>query len=139
MADSNDIQHSILEMQSKKSKLGIKKQQLQAKVNEKRQMLQYVKEGETYNELVSAKRDLVSELHEIDAEISQLKNDIKKRQLLKEEVKANEKPNTMPVKTDLTILRDYYLKFAGDKTRVASMRAMSAEFAEALTKIIKKI
>ncbi|WP_214228605.1 hypothetical protein [Pedobacter sp. B4-66] len=139
MADSNDIQHSILDMQSKRSKLGIKKQQIQAKINEKKQMLQYVKEGETYDELVAAKRELVSESHEIDAQLSQLKQDIKKRQLLKDEVKANETPNTLPVKSELTVQRDYYLKFAGDKTRVSSMRAMAAEFAESLTKIIKKI
>ncbi|WP_448104692.1 hypothetical protein [Pedobacter panaciterrae] len=139
MADSNDIQHSILDMQSKRSKLGIKKQQIQAKINEKKQMLQYVKEGETYDELVAAKRELVAESHEIDAQLSQLKQDIKKRQLLKDEVKANETPNTLPVKSELTVQRDYYLKFAGDKTRVSSMRAMAAEFAESLTKIIKKI
>lgn len=139
MADSNDIQHTILDMQAKKSNLGIKKAQIQANLSQNRQMLQYVKQGDTYDELIAIKRKLISECQEIDVEINQLKQDIKKRMLLKDEVKATEKPNTLPVKAHLTVLRDKYLKFAGDRTRIASMRTMSAEFAEELTKVIKKL
>jgi chromosome segregation ATPase len=139
MADKHDIQHSILELQAKRSKLGVKKQHIQGEINKIREMLKYIEQGhDTFNDLVAKKNTLVSDGHEIDTEIADLKSQIKKRQLLREEVSAIEQPKAMMLEAELTVLRDYYLSFAGDKTRVASMRAMSAEFAGALTTIIKK-
>jgi len=140
MADSNDIQHSILEMQAKRSRLGIKKQTLQFEINKIKQMLLYIKEGETFQELIDKKRQLTTETHDLDAELSELKINLKKRQQLKEEVLKDERPNAQNISfnADIVVLRDKYLSFAGDKTRVASMRSMAAEFAEELTKLLKK-
>jgi len=140
MANSNDIQLSILELQSRKSKLGLKKQKLQANISNYKEMLKVVTQGhETFEEIVEKKKALVSELNEIDLEIAQIKQDLRKRQLLKEEVKETEQPKTLAVEAELIVLRDNYLKFAGDKTRVASMRAMAADFAGELTKVLKRL
>jgi hypothetical protein len=139
MATQQDIQYSILELQSKRSKLGIKKQQLQADISNIKEMLKYVQQGhETFNELVTKRKDLACQSNEIDADLADLKTQIKKRQLLKDEVAISEQPKAVLYEAELTVLRDHYLNFAGDKTRVASMRAMSAEFAESITKLIKR-
>lgn len=140
MIDKNDIQNSIFEMQAKRAKLGIKKQHMQADINNVREMLKFIKQGhETFNELVEKKRGLICDCNEIDAELADLKNQIKRRQTLKDEVAQVAQPKAIMLEAEITVLRDYYLSFAGDKTRVASMRAMSADFAGALTKIIKKL
>lgn len=39
---------------------------------------------------------------------------------------------------ELVSLRDHYLAFASDKSRVSSMRQMAAEFSQKLTSIIRK-
>lgn len=137
--NEHDIQQSILELQSKRSKLGLRKASIQSELSKIREMLKFVQQGhETFNELVANKSKLVDEANSIDVELVDLKNQVKRRQALKEEVSEPKQPKAIMLEAELTVLRDHYLNFAGDKTRVASMRAMSAEFAEALTKLIKK-
>lgn len=139
MADQYDVQHSILDIQSKRSKLGIKKQQLQGEISKIREMLKFVQQGhETFEELVLTKNKLIAETHEIDSELIDLKDQIKRCQLLKDELNSNEQPKTTILEFELTTLRDRYLSFAGDRSRIGSMRAMAAEFASELTKLIKK-
>ena len=140
MIDSNDIQHSIFEMQSKKSQLGQKKSKLQSEISQYKEMLSVISQGhETHDEIIKKKREAVTQLNEIDVEISQLKSMIKRRHSLKEEVKSKEEPKNLMVEAELIVMRDYYLKFAGDKTRVASLRSMAADFAGDLTKLLKKV
>lgn len=139
MADTHDIQHSIIEMQAKKSKLGAKKAALQLQLSEYKEMLKVVPQKHiTHAEITNKKREAINEINQVEAELAELKIAIKKRQHLKDEVEASKVPNELPLRAEVIVLRDYYLKFAGDKTRVASMRAMAAEFAEALTKMVKK-
>lgn len=139
MADVHDIEHSILEMQAKRSRLGIKKAGLQQEISKYKEMLKVIQQGhETFNEIVDKRKLAVAELNEVEAELSELKLTLKKRQLLKDEVKSQQQPKNVAMEADLLVLRDNYLKFAGDKTRVASMRSMAAEFAEALTKVLKR-
>lgn len=139
MVNQHDINYSIIELQSKKSKLGIKKQHLQAEINKIRDMLKYVEQGhDTFNELVCKRKELTAQTQEVDTEICDLKSQLKKRQILKDEVAIMEQPRALMLEAELVVMRDHYLNFAGDKTRVASMRAMSAEFAESITKVLKK-
>lgn len=139
MADQHDIQRSIIDMQAKRSALGTKKQHIQAELNKLKGMLPHFKQGDlTFDDIVKRRKELTAEVIEIDKDISDLKHFIKKRQALKEEVKTLEAPEMKAVQADLTALRDRYLKFAADKTRISSMRQMSAEFAEELTLVLKK-
>lgn len=140
MADKHDIQHSIIELQSKKSRLGLKKASIQADISKHKEMLKYVQQGhETHNDIVAKKNELVAELNEIDLEIMRTKQDLKKRQLLKDEVSEMEQPKAKQWEAEITVLRDNYLKFTKDKTRVSSLRVMAAEFADELTKLLKRI
>jgi len=140
MADKHDIQHSILEMQAKKGKLGLKKAALQHEISQQKEYLRYVAQGcEAHDEIVAKKNQLIAEMNDVELEISELKNDIKRRQALKDEVTENEQPKAKQWEAEITVMRDNYLKFAGDKTRVASLRAMAADFASDLTKILKKL
>ena len=42
-----------------------------------------------------------------------------------------------PLRSELSLMRQYYMEFAADLTRVSSMRQMAAEFANRLDEIIK--
>lgn len=140
MANKHDIQASIIELHAKRSRLGQKKANLQSEISKQKEMLKYVVQGhETFNEIVAKKNELIADLNEIDLDIARVKQDIRKREMLKEEVKEMEQPKAKQWEAEITVLRDYYLSFAGDKTRVASLRGMSAEFAEKLTKLLKQI
>lgn len=140
MANKHDIQASIIELHAQRSRLGQKKAKLQGEISNFKEMLKVVKQGyETHGEIVGKKNALIADLNEIDLEIMRLKQDIRKRELLKEEVKEMEQPKAQLWEAEIMVLRDYYMQFAGDRSRIASLRQMSAEFASKLTKLLKDI
>lgn len=140
MANKHDIQASIIELHAQRSRLGQKKAKLQGEISNFKEMLKVVKQGhETHGEIVGKKNALIADLNEIDLEIMRIKQDIRKRELLKEEVKEMEQPKAQLWEAEIMVLRDYYMQFAGDRSRIASLRQMSAEFASKLTKLLKDI
>lgn len=140
MADQHDIELSIINLQAKRQQLGGKKLKAQNEISRLREMLKFVQQGhETFNDLVEMKRKQVEMLTDIESELADLKTQIKKRQVLKQEVGLIASPRNIAVEADILVLRDKYLSFAGDRTRISSMREMAAKFAEELTKILKKV
>lgn len=140
MANKNDIQLSIIELQAKKSSLGLEKSKKQAEIAQVKGMLKVVKQGhETHDILCEKKRDLVADINEIELQIMRLGQDIKKRQLLKQEVAEMENPKEAVTLAELEALKTKYKNFAGDRTRINNMRTMANEFANELESIIKKI
>ncbi|WP_313266536.1 hypothetical protein [Sphingobacterium sp.] len=140
MANKHDLERSILELQGKRSQLGLKKQKIQADLSETREMLKVVKQNhETFADLVMRKKNLTADLDECELEIMKLKQDIKKRQNLKVEAGDIFGNSNKTAIVKLTVTRDHYQQFASDKTRVSSMRIMASEIAEKLTQILKEI
>jgi hypothetical protein len=77
---------------------------------------------------------------QIERAISSISMEIIKKNGLKEQLKLEfKKHKNIETKERLVQMRDYYINFASDKTRVASMRAMGAEFAEKLESLIKTL
>ncbi len=74
----------------------------------------------------------------LERSMSDLSMEIMKKSTLREQLKAElKKKKNIDTKEKLVEMRDCYINFASDRTRVASMRAMGAEFAEKLESLIK--
>ena len=82
------------------------------------------------------RRDILATEIEMNKFQDQISKKISLREAIRHELRV-EAYTDVPSK--LTAIRDYYINFAADRTRVASMRAMAAEFAEKLEVIIKTI
>lgn len=140
MADKNDIQLSIIELQAKKSALGVTKLKKQSEISQLKGMLKVVKQNhETHAVLAEKKKNLVADINEIELEIIRLGQLIKKRQLLKEEVEAMQNPKELEVLAELEAMKTKYKNFAGDRTRINNMRTMANEFADELGLLIKRL
>lgn len=82
------------------------------------------------------KKDILS----IERAMSDISVEISKKSSLRDQLRLELKGlKRFDVKSQLVQLRDKYIAFASDKTRVSSMRAMSAEFAENIEYIIKSL
>jgi hypothetical protein len=91
-----------------------------------------------YKKICNQQNKLRKNSFKLERSISDLSIEIMKKSTLKEKLKLEfNSQKKIDVKLKLTELRDYYINFASDKTRVSSMRAMSAEFAEKIEVLIK--
>jgi hypothetical protein len=70
-----------------------------------------------------------TEIRELEAE---------RKRLVPYEPDPPQPSNLRIERDDIVEMRDYYLDFAKDQTRVASMRAMAAEFAKKLNDLLAK-
>ncbi len=93
-----------------------------------------------YNRINSRRGQLVKKKTEIELKISELKQRSQKLNSESQSAKIDlkKKPNEL-VKANLLELRDKYLSFAADTTRVSSMRAMASRFVEEVQIILSLI
>lgn len=139
MANKFDVQMSIIDMQSKKSALGAEKAKKQQELSRIKGMLKVVKQNhETHLDLVSMKKKLVDEVNAIELDILRLTQDIKKRQLLRDQVAEIQDPKEDAIKAAILVLREKYKSFAGDRTRINNMRTMANDFAAELDSLLSK-
>ena len=93
-----------------------------------------------YKQLCEQQSKLKKDALKIERAISELSIEIMKKSTFKDQLRAEfKKQQKIDVRQKLTEMRDYYINFASDKTRVASMRAMGAEFAEKVEVLIKSL
>lgn len=93
-----------------------------------------------YKRLCDQQTKLKKDSFAVEKSISDLSIEIMKKSTLREQIKSELKnKKKIDVKEKLTEMRDYYINFAADKTRVSSIRAAAAEFAEKLEGLIKSI
>ncbi len=91
-----------------------------------------------YKKICEEQNKLKKSQLQIERAMGDLSTEIMKKSTLKEQLKSElKKKKNIDTKEKLVEMRDYYINFASDKTRVASMRAMGAEFAEKLESLIK--
>lgn len=136
-----DLSRSLIEMQTRKSKLGLEKARLQEDVRELTEMLKsksiHQSHG-THDEIVMRKKNAIYKMDQIELEILELKSDIKKRNQLKEEASALLNRDDPKLIEDLVAMRDYYQDFASDKTRIQASRFLASDVAKRLTQILKR-
>ena len=93
-----------------------------------------------YKQICDEQNKLRKDSLKLERAMSELSIEIMKKSTLKEQLKMEfKKQQKIDMKQKLTEMRDYYINFASDKTRVASMRAMGAEFAEKVEVLIKSL
>ena len=76
----------------------------------------------------------------IEKAISELNIQIMNKSTFKDQLRMEfNKQKGVNIKQKLIDVRDHYINFASDKSRVASMRSMGAEFAEKVESLIKQL
>jgi len=78
----------------------------------------------------------------VESAIAEIKRQIKNKQLLRQQVQLDlesNAPKPIGVKLKLVELRDKYMAFSSDNTRIASTRAMASRFSEELESLLKAI
>lgn len=132
-----NVRESIIRLNEKKAALVEAKQELQDQqsIYNRRVRGKPLPKIE-YDSIVKKQAEVGKKTLQIDKGIREVCLDISKRSLLETEVMNNIDKTTTE---KLTSLRDKYMGFASDMTRVASMRAMASRFSEDLEEIIKSI
>lgn len=93
-----------------------------------------------YKQICDKQSALRKDILEVERAISGISMEIMKKGTLKEQLRIEfKKQQPSDMKAMLIELRDHYIQFASDKTRVASMRAMGAEFAGKVEQILKQL
>lgn len=138
-----DIERNILDLKSKKSSFVFQKTEAERKLGEIKNKIRGAGKhlpSTEYSSLCKKQDALKKEKANAEEHIQSIQEDIQKKSLLKDEIKneisqraSKELPDT------ITALKDHYIQFAADKTRVSSMRAMAAEFVEKLESISRSL
>ena len=136
------IEDEINQMENQKLPLIERKRELENRISELNVTLKHSGrvEDEQYNRCLSEKGMVNKEKMEIESLVMKINRDIKNKysELQKEKISAK-KSNVDGIKEYLIELRDKYLSFSADTSRVSSMRAMSSKFVEEINQLIKKI
>ncbi len=93
-----------------------------------------------YKQICDEQNKLKKDSLKLERAMSEISIEIMKKNTFKDQLKLEfKKQQKIDMKQKLTEMRDYYINFASDKTRVSSMRAMGAEFAEKVEVLIKSL
>lgn len=95
--------------------------------------------GDEYDKLTKMQYDLRNQMLPIERGLAENKRQLREKNALLDEYRLSKEDNVkIPMLEALESLKANYLDFAADRSRVSSMRAMAAEFADQLDTLIKK-
>lgn len=137
-----DIEECVNELQNKKSEVVAKKQETEMKLSNINNSIRGrgMLPAHQYKFLCDQQDQLKRAKNAFDQEIQLLNIEIRKKNSLKDRLKMEQGTQVSgSVVTQLTHLKNHYINFAADGSRVASMRKMAAEFAEKLEDIITEL
>jgi hypothetical protein len=141
-----DLERSIFDVKSKKSKYVASKLEKQEEVSRIKEILNDPKISEKKHiKNVRRRVALRTELSELEMLINEANLIITNKRKLLVSIEGHLKNNKLETETsnevikELNLLRNKYSQFASDHTRISSMRTMSAEFSNELEVIIRKI
>ena len=128
-----NLKEQVLELHKQRLSVQTRLSSLNAEVRGKR--LHSVK----YDSICKKQNKAKKELESIAEAQGKLKIELAKREMFKEELKNQDKKQSIEVEgvtLQLIELKRKYVSFAADRTRVSSMRAMAAKFVEELDELI---
>lgn len=140
-----DIDRSIGDIETKRSKLLLRKRECETQMAQYKSRIRSSKlrlPPKEYKDVCRKQDELRKEIHDTEKGIVEADGEIRKRYVLKDEVRLQLKQNGTlgePMKERLIKIRDHYLQFSGDNTRVSSMRIMASQFAEEIEALIKTL
>ncbi len=132
------IEQTLTELNEEKLPLINAKREIEAELTQLNvQLKEQYYSPEEFNIINSKRGRLVKQKTDIDIKLSELKQRSLKLHTEKESanIELKKKPNEA-IKMAMYGLRDKYLSFAADTTRVSSMRAMSSKFVEEIQAIL---
>ena len=137
-----DLERAIIELKAKKSLIVNSKILLQNDLsNKKRERDKLNPHSEEANEITLARVPMKERAAKYEQEIIEFNNTIANKRLLLLEVQNYLKANDTSVDdkrmAKIATLRDKYSAFAGDHTRISSMRIMAAKVRDELEAILK--
>lgn len=144
MKDLLMLDSLILEIKSKKNKLIDRKLVIQNSLGQYKDKYKDVTFKSKEFDVIKAKREgLKQAFNKIELEIKNLNDELIFKNKLRLEVEFHIKnnisstPDMDKMKTKLLLMKKKYSDFTKDKTRVASLRIMAAEFVDKIDKILK--
>lgn len=138
----NSIEDSINTLSRKKDELVLRKREVEAENSEIKNKIRTggLMSNNEYQKLCNKQNMLRREMVEIERGVLDINHEIRSKSSLTNQLKQDRKEtNINETKDNLVALKNEYIRFAADKSRVGSMRAMAAEFAEKLEQIIVTI
>lgn len=122
--------------------LKVRKDELLSKLSQIKIKLIPTVSRQEYLRLTGQRNKAQSEIHEIDNRLRRLKIDRyeltrKKQEFVSSRVKESKMHLSNKLKGEIGLLRDRYLEFSSDTTRVSSMRSMAAQFVVDLETLLK--
>ena len=136
-----NLDNDINDLNLKKAPLTLRKQEIEFELSKYKDRVRgkHLPQDE-YNEICQWQRALSQEKLGLEVKLSDIKVKIAEINKEKDVLSLNIKkiPDSM-TKDILTELRDKYMAFSSDTTRVSSMRAMSSKFVEEIQVIIKSL
>jgi predicted RNase H-like nuclease (RuvC/YqgF family) len=137
-----ELEGNIAELSEEKAKLTFRRKELDleiAPLNNKFKKNVFLSDNE-YDLVLSKQLKIKREMLQVDKSISEINSQLRKKNLLKEQLKHELKTtDKLDVKTKLINFRNEYMAFAADRSRISSMRAMASEIAEKIESILKTI
>lgn len=138
-----DIERSIANLENKKTDAANEKVKYQNELSELN--LQVRSNGKRilpqiqYDNILQKQAEVKRKMAVVDSYISQLKKELSNKRVLRDEIDLalDNNYDSFNVMGEIIDLRDKYVNFASDNTRVSSTRLMASRFAEDLDLIIK--
>ena len=134
-----DLEHSINQLIQQKEKLVFDKKEAELKHSTLKSKIRTggKMHDSKYKQICDDQLKQRKKTLAIEQSISDLNIAIRAKSSLHNQLKLEfNAEQKVDVKQKLTELRNYYINFAADKSRVSSMRAMGAEFAEKIEVLI---
>lgn len=144
-----DLRRSIADLKTKKSKLSTSKRELELKLatltSRVRASSRTLPQCE-YKDISRKQVEYKQKIYSLDREMIEINDELRKKGILGEEIRLHLKNNGNSdidkdgtIKERLIVLRDNYMEFSSDVTRISSMRAMASKVAEEIEGIIKTL
>lgn len=132
------IDDAIEVLKEKRSPIVAEKKEIDEQIGEYNSMTKVLLPDYEYAAIMKAKTPLIARKRVLEGQIMTLNEEIRKKQRERDKVDLQRKKvPSSAIKDSLLELRDKYMSFAADTTRVSSMRAMSSKFVEEIQSILK--
>lgn len=136
------IEDELRELENKRTPLVDRKKEIElelSEINNKIRVGGYLDQNE-YAKICERQDFVKREKYKIEQQILGIKRMIREKNGEKDKITLQgKKIGNSEIKSSLIELRDKYMAFAADTTRVSSMRAMSSKFVEEIQAILKTL
>jgi chromosome segregation ATPase len=133
-----EMEREIERLKKKKGDLSTAKTDIQTSLAEINSKFVGRLDNWTYEKLQKERAQLCRMQNEVERQIRPINDEIRSLSIEKDQCGEKSYYGSKPTVESIVQIRDEYMAFAADKTRVGSMRQMAAEFVTKLNPVIRK-